>query len=445
VRVIIIGAGQVGSSIAADLADSHDVVVVDRDPDLVDELHYSLDVLSIRGDGTTIDTMEEAGVADADMVIATTDNDETNLVVCATAKALGDAFTIARVKQVEYLRTWERSTAAFGVDFMVCTNLLAAQTIVRIISLPAARDVDPFSDGLVQMAEFDVSEDSPVVDETVAEADRYNSLTFAAVVRNGDVELPTGDTVIRANDRVVVIGSPESVRQFAGDVAPEHAVEAAREVVVVGGSEVGYHLARLLARQGVNTRLLERDPERARELAEELPDTVVMETDATDTDFLEREHVGDADVLVTALDADEKNLLVALLGERLGVERTISVVDDAEYVDLFEAVGVDVSLNPRQVVAEEITRFTREGGAENVSLVAGGAAEVLEVEIDADSVLADRPIRESVADLPEGVVLGAITRGREFVVPRGDTVVQRGDHVVAFASADCADAVDRLL
>jgi len=441
VRVLIVGAGQVGSSIAADLADTHDVVVLDLDADRVEDLNYSLDVLGVTGDGTTMDTLEEAGIEDADIVIASTDNDETNIVVCSTATAVSDAFTIARVKDTEYLRTWERSKRAFGVDFMVCTNLLAAESIVRTLSLPAARDDSLFADGLVEMAEFEVDAESPVTDQTVAEADRFDSLTFVAVLRNGSVEIADGDTVITAGDRVVAIGSPESVRKFAEAIAPETVTSDAEEVVVVGGSEIGYHVARLLEERGFRPRLIEQDAERARDLAEQLPGTEVMESDATNVEFLEREHVGDADVVVSTLDSDEKNLLVSLLADRLGVERTIAIIDTPEYVNLFETVGIDIGVSPRSVVAEEISRFTLDDNTEKVAFVESDKAEVLEIEIDDGSVLTGRPIKESVRDLPDGVVIGALVRDGELVTPRGDTVVEPGDHVVVFSAMDVVDDV----
>src|SRR6056297_696375 len=238
-RVIIVGAGEVGSSIAASLSRSHEVVVVDNDPERVDSLTYSLDVLAIEGDGTSLAPLREADVEDADMVIASTDDDETNLVVCGTAKTVDDPFTIARVKKVDYLDTWERAEqSAFGVDFMVCTNLLTAMDIVRVIGLPAARDVDPFAGGQVMMAEFEVRADSPVANQTVQQADRFDSLTFAAVLRNGDVAIPRGETTMRPDDKVVVIGSPESVQEFAREVAPDETPSADKELVVIGGSEI---------------------------------------------------------------------------------------------------------------------------------------------------------------------------------------------------------------
>jgi trk system potassium uptake protein TrkA len=440
VKVLIVGGGQVGESIAADLAADHEVTIVDQRSERAEELAYGLDVLTVTGDGTEVDVLEEAGISDAGMVIASTDDDETNIVTCSTAAALSDAITIARIKHTKYLRTWERADRAFGIDYMVCTNLLTAESIVRVVGLPAAIDVDPFAEGCVQMAEFEISPQCPVVEQTIEEADRYDSLTFAAVLRDDEVIIPDGTTVIGAGDRVVVIGSPESVHNFADSLEPDHDSGTDEDVTVFGGSEIGYHVTRILGERGFSPRLIEQDHDRARELAEQLPAAQIMESDATDMEFLEREHVDEADVVIAALESDEKNLLVSLLARRLGADRTVAVIDTPAYVELFEAVGVDVAINPRVVVAEEITRLTQSDKAQNVALIESDKAEVIEIEIDGDSVLSGRPIRESVGDLPDGVVIGAITRDQTFVTPRGDTEIQPGDHVVLFVDADAIAA-----
>ncbi|ERH06975.1 MAG: K+ transport system, NAD-binding component [Halonotius sp. J07HN4] len=438
-NVLIVGAGQVGESIANDLAPDHEVIVVDQQSERTEELAYNYDVLTVTGDGTEVTTLQEAGLADSDMVIASTDNDETNIVVCSTAAAHSEAFTIARIKHTNYLRTWEGVDRAFGIDNMVCTNLLTARSITRVVGLPAAIDVDPFAGGRVQMAEFEISEACPVVEQTVAEADRYDSLTFAAVIRGDEVVIPDGETIITAGDRVVIIGSPESVHSFADGLEPAHPGDAVEEVAIFGGSEIGYHVTRLLGERGITPRLIEQEPARARELAEELPAAQVMQSDATDTNFLERERIDEADVIVAALESDEKNLLVSLLAKRLGVDRTVAIINTPSYVELFETVGVDVAINPRIVVAEEITQLTQSDAAENVAFIESDKAEVIEIEVAGDSVLAGQPIQESVAALPDGVVIGAITRNASFVKPRGDTVIQPGDHVVVFVDAAAID------
>lgn len=439
--ILIVGAGQVGTDIAKGLSDDHKITVVDEDPERVEEIKYNVDALSLRGDGTTMEVLREAGVEEADMVLATTDDDKTNIIVCGSVKTVGDIFTVGRVKHRKYLETWEPSPGALGIDLLVASNVLTAEKIVRLIGVPSTHDVDVFSEGTVQTAEFKVREDSPVAGETVQEADRFESLTFAAVLRNGDVTIPSGETLIEAGDSVIVIGSPESVHSFGADIAPEETPDKSNDIVIFGGGEIGEEVASLLQDRGFRPRLVERGEGRARELAEDLSGTVVLESDATDRDFLEREGIGNADVVVSALDSDEKNLLSALLAERMGVERTIVVTENTEYADIFETVGVDVAVNPRQEVAEEITRLTQKDRTVGLALVGGEQAEILEIEIDSESVFAGRTIREADADLPDGVVVGAVSRNLEFIAPRGDTEIQEGDHVVLFVKASVHDEV----
>jgi len=440
-RVVIIGAGEVGTSIAANLAPDHDVVVIDIDEKRAEQLKYELDVLTLAGDGTSMRTLETAEITTADMVIACTDDDRTNIVACATAKALADPFTIVRTKNVEYLRTWERNNDAFGADFVVCSDLLTAQNIVRIVGLPAAIDVDPFVGGLVQMAEFEITESSPVTGQTVLEADRYESLTFAGLFRDDQLLLPSGDTRIEPGDRAVVIGSPESVQLFANDVAPETTPDRADEIVVIGGSDIGYHTARLLEQRQFSPRLVEQDEQRARYLAEELPGTTVMQHDPTDTEFLEREHIDEAEILVVALESDEKSLLISVLANRMGVDRVIAVVDTAEYVTIFEEIGIDVAINPRGATAEEITRFSFESVAENLAVLENDQAEVLELQLGKESQLVGKPIRDLDQEIDSQFVIGAIARGQSLITPRGDTELRPGDHIVVFVETDTVAAI----
>jgi len=244
-------------------------------------------------------------------------------------------------------------------------------------------------------------------------------------LRDDNIIVPHGETVIEAGDAAVVIGSVENVREFAGTLTPEPGLEDAEEIVIVGGTEIGYQTARLFEAEGLEPRLVERDPERARELAEKLPRTLVLQSDATDIDFLVREHVDESDIVVAAVEGDERNLLISLLAKRIGVERTIGIVEAGEYVDLFETVGIDVGVNPRLVTAEEITRFTRKRQTENVAMLESDRAEVLEIEVGSESVLAGARIRDTMADLPDGIVIGAITRDGELITPRGDQSRER--------------------
>ncbi|WP_293032220.1 Trk system potassium transport protein TrkA, partial [Natronococcus sp.] len=325
-----------------------------------------------------------------------------------------------------------------------CTDLLAAQTIFRISGLPAAQDVNMFAGGLVRMAEFEIGPDSPVADLSIQEADCYDSMTFAAIFREGEMIVATGESIIHSGDRVVVIGSPDSVKGFASDITTPGRSEN-REIVIIGASEIGFQTAREFEDHGYEPRLIEQDHDRAREVAEALPNTMVMESDATDTDFLVREHIDEADLVVAALDGDEKNLLVSLLAKRLGVDRTIAVIENLQYAELFEQVGIDVAINPREETSEEIIRFTHAGHTEKIAMVEHDRAEVIEVEVSEDSALTGRPIAEAAAEFPDGVVIGAISRRGELITPRGTTVVEPGDHVVLFVDATVLDRVLEML
>lgn len=435
-RVIIAGAGEVGTNIAAGLADSHGVVVIDPDPARIEAITYSLDVLAIEGSATSLSTLEEANIEHADIVIGSAAGDETNLAVCGTAKVAADPFTIARVKSIEYLTTWETRPGAYGVDFMVCTDLLTAEDIVRSVGLPAASDSESFANDAVRMAEFPVPDGSELADQTVEVADRFDSLTFAALVADGETTIARGDTVIEPGAKLVVIGTPDGIRDFATVINPDAGSERPNQVLIVGGSRIGYHTARLLERRAPRTRLVEQNPERARELAEQLSNTTVFEHDATDVEFLRGERIDEVDVVVTALASDEQNLLMAILAKQLGADRTVAVVETGAYAGIFEAVGIDVAVNPREIIAEEIIRFTYDVHAEKISLIEDHRAQVIELEVTADSPLAGRSVRNIVADLPEPIVVGAITREGDVIIPRGDTTIEVGDHVVIFGAGD---------
>ena len=439
VRVVIVGAGEVGTMIAESLSESHDVAVVDWDEDLIEEITYDIDVMTLAGDGTSGDVLDEAGVEEADMMIASTDDDKTNLVVCGTAKTIGDPFTIARVKRARFKRTWDRNEQAFDVDFMVCSDLQTAETIVNVIGLPAAIDVDPFAGGLVHMAEFNVPESSPITGAHIADVDDYDSLTFVSIFRDDELVLVEGQTVLEEGDHIVVIGSPESIQEFAQEIAPAETPGKAEDIVIVGGGEIGFHTARMLEERGFSPVVIEHREERARELAEDLPGTLVLHHDATDTEFLEQEHVDEADVLVAALGSDEKTMLVSLLAKQIGTKRVLSIVEEGNYTTLFEQIGINVAMNPRIITAEEITRFTHEDVALNVAVLENDQAEVLELEIDRTSELIGRTIADIDASIEANVVFGAVTRNRELVVPRGETVLEPGDHIIVFVETSFVD------
>ncbi|WP_090508366.1 Trk system potassium transporter TrkA [Natronorubrum sediminis] len=443
-RITVIGAGEVGRTIAATLADLHEVVVVDCDEQIVEELTYAYDVLAVHGDGRDIETLRKAEIDRANLVIACTDNDDVNTVICATVTMISDAFTVARVRHRTLFETWNDRPDAFGVDFMICTDSLTSEAVFRISGLPAAQEVDTFANGLVRMAAFEIDPESPFVDQTVREIGLDESVTVAAIFRDDELVLPAGETVIQSTDRIVVIGSASGVTNVANRISLSSR-SPTDEVVIAGASEIGLRIARLFEEHGYHPRVVEQDPDRARNAAEALPDTTVLKGDPTDAGFLEREHTGDADIVIATLPNDERNLLVSLVARQFGVGETVAIVENIEYTELFETAGVNVTVNPREETAEEIIRFTRLIPTEKIVLLDHDRAEVIEIVVTEESILADREIRDSTASLPDGVIIGAIARTGELVTPRGTTVIRPGDHVILFVDTDALDEVTEVI
>ncbi len=441
-KVIIIGVGQVGRSVAYEMAEEHEVVVVDKDPERLQALRSEIDVLTYEGDGAKLDTLETAGVPTADLVIGSTNDDRSNILICSTARALHEeAFTIARVAETEYLATWSQLREAFNVDFMVGADHLTALSIVDVAGHPTARDVEFFGEGRVEMAEFTIPPESPLAGQAVRSLDLSDDVNLVAVFGDDQMEIVRGDTRLRPEARLLVIGRPEQIQQFGASISPAAQSGQARHVMILGGGEIGYQTARMFEQRGIEPRLVEINPDRARYLAKELPNTLVLQNDATDPDFLHREGAPDADLVVSALTPDERNLLATMLAKELGADQTLSVVHNGAYEPLFASSGVDATVNPRREVIAEILRHTLERNVEKITFIEHMEGEVIELELGADSVLAGRPLQEAVRDVPHNFVLGAVVRNRRVLIPRGQTILEAGDHLVLFVDAEVSGEV----
>lgn len=441
-KVIIIGVGQVGRSVAHEMAENHEVVAVDKNAERLDRLRSETDVLTYEGNGAKLDTLETAGVPTADLVIGSTNDDRSNILICSTARALHEeAFTIARVAETEYLATWSQLREAFNVDFMVGADHLTALNIVDVAGHHTARDVEFFGGGRVEMAEFTIPPESPLAGETVRSLDLSDDVNLVAVFSDDQMEIVRGETRLRPEARLLVIGRPEQIQQFGTRISPTARSNQARHVMILGGGEIGYQTARMFEQRGIEPRLVEINPDRARYLAQELPNTLVLQNDATDRDFLRREGAPDADLIVSTLTPDERNLLATLLTKDLGADQTLSVVHNGAYESLFVRSGVDVTVNPRREVIEEILRHTLERDVEKITFIEHMEGEVIELELEADSVLAGRPLQEAVRDVPHNFVLGAVVRKHRVLIPRGQTVLEAGDHLVLFVDAEVSGEV----
>ncbi|MFB6355793.1 MAG: Trk system potassium transporter TrkA [bacterium] len=442
-EVIIIGAGQVGRTIATELVDEHEITVVDQISAELEKLPFDVNVE--QGDGVDLEVLEDAGGEDADLVISCTSDDRTNILSCGTQKVLADAFTIARVSDPSYVETWKKSPQIFGVDRMVGRSHLSARAITELVgfqsSRKSARSESIFADGLVQMAEFDVPEESFIVDQTIDEADGLESITVGALYRNEELIITQGNITVQAEDRIIVIGEPEAVRRFGVRLNPGESKRSVDDIVILGGGTIGLQTARRLQEHGKNTRLVENRTDRARYLAETLPDTIVLEGDATEEELWEQEQLGGTDMIIVTLRPDERNLMVSLMGNDKGAERVVSVVHSQQNLSIFERADVDMVVHPREQVATEIIQYVTESYARQITSIEHHRGEVYELTVPENSPLIGGSLSEQINQLPEPIIIGSIIRDGRVILPRGDVTVQEDDEIIVLSPAEIAEDV----
>lgn len=441
-RILVIGAGQVGTTIIEALHTEHSITVVDTDPARLNALSHRYDVLTLQGNGASRRVLQEAGIAGCDLVIACTSRDEVNVVAGTLAERLSPSTrTIVRTQNVEYLEVWQERL--LDVDFVVSSELETAHAIARIVGIPAARQTDVFAEGQVLMVEFEVpagaSEDR-TVGQKLRDAFVPADSKVASIVRGARMIVPRGDESIEPGDRVIVIGSPEAAREWSRILA--RGQRRAEDIVIFGAGATGVAVARVLLDEGARVRIVEADADRARVVAEELPGARVFHATGLDAEFLERERIGTAEAAIFAMPSDERNLYAAILAKLHGVDFTIAVVVEPVSVEVLERAGVNVAVNPRMVTAEEIVRFAHDPRIRQMAMLEGDRFEILDIVVREESELVGKPFRE----LPmTGSLIGAIVRQGTAIFPHGDDMLQPGDRAIIFTEAARVHQVERAL
>jgi trk system potassium uptake protein TrkA len=440
-KIFVIGAGHVGGTVVEALHDEHELVVIDMDTERLSPLAYRFDVATVQGDGTSRRVLEEAGIATANLVIACTSRDEVNLVAAMFAKRQAPrAASVIRTSNLEYLDLWREGH--LDVDFVVCSELETAHVITRLIGVRAARQTDVFAEGQVQIVEFDVPPTAPpsLLNAPLREARIPEESKVAGIIRGDSMILPRGDAVIQSGDRLVVIGSPKAAQEWSALLAPGGGI--VEDIVVFGAGRVGTAIARVLSDQGLGVRLIESSKERARSVADELPKIRVYNATGIDPDFLERERIGKAQAAIFAMRDDAKNHYAATLAKVYGVPFTIAIVHDAVSSRVYEAAGIDVSVNPRSVTAEELVRFAHDPRTQQVAMLEGDRFEVLDIVVRPDSEYVGLTFREMPI---RGALIGAIVRDGVAIFPHGADVVQAGDRVIVFTESSHVPTVEQAL
>ena len=422
-KIIVVGAGKVGYSVAQRLVqDEHDVYVIEQSPERIKNLENSLDVSLVQGNGSSLPLLREIGMDDVGMLIAVTDSDEVNLLACAVAKIAGIPRTIARVRDNDYLDAANKKVQdSLGVDLIINPEMVTAHEIMHVLQTPAALDVEDYASGAVRLMEFKMRHNVAYCGQTLKDITFPPSVLVVGILRNGEMIIPHGNSPLQAGDNVFFLGARDSIADIAKDF---HELDrrAIKRVVLIGAGLIGRNLAILLAESGYIVKVIEKDMARCEQLAAMNDKVMVINGDGTNMELLEAEEISDNDVIICLTDDDKLNLLVALLAKHLGIPKTIVRVGRPEYITLMEQVGIDIVFSPRLLTSGEILRMVRRG--ENVislSTFEGGKAEAVEVELTINSPIVGKALRD--LRLPGKALVGAVVHEGSTIVPTGNTVL----------------------
>jgi trk system potassium uptake protein TrkA len=448
-KVIICGAGQVGYHIASYLAsEQNDVTVIDQAADLIARVNETLDVQAFVGNASQPDVLENAGASDADMIIAVTFADEVNMVACQVAHSLFNVPTkIARIRQQSFLEPmWADlfSRDHMPIDVIISPEIEVAQAISRRLAVPGAFDMIPLAEDKVRVIGVRCTEDCPIVHTPLRQLTELFPelhIVVVGIVHEENAFIPKSTDQMYPGDEVYFVADTEHVPRALAAFGYQE--QEAHRMVIIGGGNIGLNLAKLIeATPDMTARIVEREQGRARKIASMLPDTMVTWGDGLDAEILEEINIRSADTVVAVTDDDETNILGSLLAKRYGVERTIALANKTTYSSLVTTLGIDVLVNPRAITVSTILQHIRRGRIRAVHSLRDGFGEIIEAEALETSPLVGSQIREG--KLPSGVIIGAIVRDGEVVIPRGDTDVRARDRVILLATAGSVKKVEKL-
>lgn len=447
-KAIIVGAGEVGYHIASKLSlERKDVVLIDRDEDRLRYVGDTLDVQTLSGSGASPELLRKAGIESADMIVAVTDSDESNLVACLMSRIISPGTTrIARIRNHEYYKFEEfKHEDVLGLSLVINPESEVVKTIISLIDVPGALDVVDFAEGRVRLIGLKIRSDSKLAGETMIglqKIDPDNHILIAAIHRDGEVIIPRGKTRLQAGDLAYVVTRPREVDIILPFFGLKH--EPTRFVMIVGGGQVGSLLARELENNGkFKVKLIDRNEERCRILGEQLNKTVVLKGDGTDQDLLKEENVSDVDMFIALTNDEEENVLSCLLAKRLGARHTITRVNKFAYIPLVTAIGLETLVSSRLSAVSAILQNIRRGKVVSVAALKGEDAEVIEFEALQTSEIVGCPLAKM--KFPKQALIAAIVRNGEVIIPKGDTVIEPRDRIVIFARREAISKVEKAL
>ena len=449
-KVIICGAGQVGFNIARYLAlEDNEVTVIDQSAELTRKIRDTLDVKVIHGLASPPNVLAQAGAVDADMLIAVTQADEVNMVACQVAHSLFEVTTkIARIRQQGYLEDkWANlySRDHMPIDVVISPELEVARAVARRLRVPGAFDMISLVDDKVKLAGVRCGDDCPIVNTPLRQLTQLFpdlNITIVGIVRDNTPIIPTADDDMLPGDEVYFVADSAHIERAMAVFG--HEESEARRMVIFGGGNIGEFLAGEIETNhpSVNFKVVENDKSRAERVARSLKRSVVLQGSVLDTEILEEANVASAETVVAVTNDDETNILASLLAKRMGSRRAITLINSATYLPLMPSLGIDVVVSPRNITVSTILQHVRRGRIHSVHTIRDGFGEIIEAEAMETSGLVGMPLKKT--ELPANVLVGAIVREDEVIVPRSDSLIQVNDRVVLFAAAEAVREVEKM-
>lgn len=439
-NIVVVGSGTVGSAICTQLAcEDHNITIVDEDRAALDEITDSADVFAVEGNGAEVSVLRKAGAERADLLIAVTSRDEINILCCAAARKLGTKHTVARVRNPEYSGLMQLLQSEMNLSFTINPELAAAKEIYRLLRIPSAAKIDTFCRGRVELAEFVVSADSPLVGVTLNDLRRKLNIKFlvCGVQRGNEAYIPAGSFCIEEGDTIcVTVPDSEIARFFKAIGIYKNPI---KNVLITGGGRITYYLQKMLEGGKIRSTVIERNKEFCHELAAGYRGCTVVCDNGTRQETLLEAGLDSVDAFLALSDVDEENAIISMYAQTRGVSKVVTLISRMSYIDFFRSTGIDSIVSPKSSTAAGILRYvrslanTRDSGIESLYKLMNEKIEALEFSVKADI--------ESITDVPlkelrprAGVLVACIVRGSEVIIPSGDDVIRRGDTVIVVTS-----------
>ena len=450
-KIIVLGAGKVGKTLIKHMSnEDHDIIVVDQNATKVEEVVNQFDVIGVVGNGGSYDILMEAGAQDANLIICVTASDELNILAGLMAKKMGTRHTIARVRNPDYSSQRDFMRNQLGFSMIVNPELEAASEIRRVLSFPSAVKVDTFSRGKVELAEFFVEDHSRLNGVELSQLHKITktNILVCAVSHNEDVIIPDGNYAIKPGDHLYITGTHRDLSRFCLDIGV--ITTRIKKVIIVGGGKIAYYLSKQLSTQGIKVKIIEKDKNRCQVLAEKLPYVTIIHGDGSDDELLNEEGIENTDAVLALTGLDEENIVLSLSAKSLYHKKTIAKVTRMNYAGLSDVLKVDSIVAPKKIVASQIIRYVRakmnkdnDSAVKTLYKIVDGEVEAIEFKVTEQFKYLHKTLNEM--KIKEHVLVAAIIRENEVIVPKGNTTMELNDYVIIVSRGEIMKSLNDIL